>query len=160
MIVSRRDSTARQTVRQMFNSRERTWSIHRGSLDNPRSHARKFVSLEREISPIAAALINERAADRRRFRFVAERSLFCPFRRTAIRHASRFRGVIKESAEQHDASGLSEERGEGRRKEREPGRRRPTGAEGYKGCALARDTYAPSPRGTYFHITKPSACRA
>jgi hypothetical protein len=99
-------------------------SCFRDSPDNSRSHARKFVSLEHEISPIAAALINERAADRRRFRPVAERSLFCPFRRTAIRHASRFRGVIKESAEQHDASGLSEERGGGggrgrrRRKER------------------------------------------
>lgn len=38
---------------------------------------------------------------------------FCPFQRTAIRHA--FRGVIKESAEQHDASGLSGVRSGARR---------------------------------------------
>lgn len=74
----------------------------------------------------------------------------------AIRHASRFRGVIKESAEQHDASGLSGGGGV-RSGARRPG---PRVRAGYKGCVLPRDTYTPSPRGTYFHITKPSACRA
>lgn len=78
------------------------------------------------------------------------RLFFCPFQRTAIRHA--FRGVIKESAEQHDASGLSGVRS--------GARRGPAGGGDGIRDVFYRGILIPSLRGTYFHITKPSACRA